>query len=347
MLAARLHGVGDLRVDQVDHPGPPAPGDVLLRVTAVGLCGSDLNLYRRGGDGIDPHAPLIPGHEFAGRVEQAGPDSRGGDGRLLAPGMRVAVDPGISCGQCELCQRGHPNLCERLRFCGQYPDPGALREFMHMPARNCHSLPDEIDDARGALLETLGVAIHAVDLAKVRVGDSAAVLGAGPIGLCIARVLAGAGAGPVFVTDPLPWRLERAECFGAVAIRCAPADTVRAVHERTGGRGVDIAMEAAWADESVQQAAEMARLGGRLVLVGIPGDDRLALRHSTARRKGLTIRMARRMKHTYPRALRLVQSGAIDLSDLVTHRFSLDRAPEAFALNAAYQDRVLKLIIGV
>ncbi len=122
---------------------------------------------------------------------------------------------------------------------------------------------------------------------------------------------------------------------------------MQAVLEATGGRGVDIAIEAAWSDRSVQQAAEMVRMGGRLVLVGIPGDDRLLLKHSTARRKGLTIRMSRRMKHTYPRAIRLAERGVVDLHRLISHRFPLERAPEAFALNASYQDRVVKIIIDI
>ena len=118
-----------------------------------------------------------------------------------------------------------------------------------------------------------------------------------------------------------------------------------AVVEATGGRGVDVVFEAAWADESVSLAGEMVRLGGRLVLVGIPGDDRLVLTHSTFRRKGLTVLMSRRMKHTYPRAIRLAGSGALDLDDLVSHRFSLAEAPEAFALNARYRKGVHKIIV--
>ena len=117
------------------------------------------------------------------------------------------------------------------------------------------------------------------------------------------------------------------------------------IHKETAGRDVDAAIEAAWADHSVQQAAEMARPGGRVVLVGIPSDDRLAMKHSTARRKGLTIKLCRRMKHTYPRAIRLVETGMVKFDGFVTHRFPLRRAREAFALNAAYRDRVVKVII--
>jgi L-iditol 2-dehydrogenase len=346
MLAARLHGPSDLRLETVPHPGPPKPGEVLLRVTATGICGSDLHSYTdaRIGD-TKVEQPLILGHEFAGIIEEAGPDSLDGDFEALKPGTRVAVDPAQPCGRCDLCEHGHPNLCRRLHFCGSYPDGGSLCQWMHMPAHSCFPIPKTIDDANAALLEPLGVAIHAVDLARIRVANSVAILGAGPIGLCILQVLKLAGADPIFITDKLEWRLKLASKLGAVPINYDAEDPVRAVSRETKRHGVDVAIEAAWADHSVEQAAEMARLGGRLVLVGIPSQDRLTMKASTGRRKGLTIRMSRRMKHTYPRAIRLLERGTVDLNRLISHRFPLKRAPEAFALNAAYQDNVMKVII--
>lgn len=348
MPAARLHGPADLRVEQVPHPGPPGPGQALLRVTAVGICGSDLHTYQdaRIGD-TALQAPLILGHEFAGVVEAVGPDALDGHFQPLLPGTRVAVDPAQPCGRCEMCEHGHPNLCWRLHFCGLYPDNGSLCRWIHMPARTCFPVPDTIDDAGAAMLEPLGIAIHAIDLAQIKVANSVAIVGAGPIGMLIAQLALLSGAGPVFISDRLPWRLDLAQRYGAIPIDYDRADPVRAVLDATGGRGVDVAIEAAWGDHSVQQAAEMARMGGRLVLVGIPGDDRLALKHSTARRKGLTIRMSRRMQHTYPRAIQLADRGSVDLYSMISHHFPLERAPEAFALNAAYQDQVMKIIIDV
>jgi L-iditol 2-dehydrogenase len=348
MLAVRLHGPRDLRLDEVPHPGAPGPGEALLRITAVGICGSDLHTYKdaRIGD-TSLEAPLTLGHEFAGVVEAVGSGAESGAFTPLQPGTRVAVDPAQPCGRCELCEQGHPNLCRRLHFCGLYPDEGALSGWLRVPARTCFPLPAGIDDAGGALLEPLGVAIHATDLARIRVGDSAALLGAGPIGLCLLQTLRLAGADPIFVSDRLPWRLELAERLGGVAVDLEAGDPVASVLAATEGRGVDVAVEAAWADRSVQQAADMTRLGGRMVLVGIPEDDRLQLRHASVRRKGLTIRLSRRMKHAYPRAIRLVESGRVDLEALISHRFPLDRAPEAFALNVAYRDRVNKIVIDV
>jgi L-iditol 2-dehydrogenase len=346
MLAARLHGPADLRVERVPHPGPPGRGEVLMRVAVTGICGSDLHSYADARIGDTPiQGPLILGHEFSGVVEAVGPVSVDGRFEPLKPGTRVAVDPAQPCGRCELCEKGHPNLCRRLHFCGNYPDGGSFCEWMHMPARSCFPVPNSLDDTEAALLEPLGVAIHAVDLAKIRVAHSVAILGAGPIGLLILQVARLAGADPIFVTDKFPWRLKLARNWGGIPVNCDRTDALQHISKETRGRGVDVAIEAAWGGRSVEQAAEMARLGGRVVLVGIPGDDRLALKHSTARRKGLNLVLSRRMKHIYPRAIQLTERGLVDLNGLVSHRFPLRRAVEAFQLNAAYRDKVVKVIV--
>ncbi len=348
MTAVRLHGPTDLRVEQLPFPGPPAPDQVLLRVTAVGICGSDLHSYKDGSIGDTVwQEPLTLGHEFAGVIEAVGEDNMGGDFQPLKPGMRVAVDPAQPCWRCEMCEHGHPNLCHNLHFCGAYPDAGSLCQYLHVPARTCFPVPDNIDDATAALLEPLGIAVHTVDLAKIKVANRVVILGAGCIGLSILKLVKLSGAQPIFVVDKFPWRLAVAERMGAIPINCDVLDSVAAIREATGGEGVDVAIEAAWADHSVQQAAEMACLGGRLIIVGISEEDKLVLHHSTLRRKGMTIRLVRRMKHTYPRSIRLVASGAVDMSDMISHRFSLQQTPAAFALNVAYQEEVVKVIIDV
>ena len=343
MLAVRLHGPRDLRVERVAHPGSPGPGEALLRVRTTGICGSDLHTYQDGriGDTV-VDAPLILGHEFSAVVEAVGAKAADGLHRPLRPGTRVAVDPAHPCGQCEQCEHGHPNLCPAVAFCGSHPYGGSLCEYIRMPARCCFPVPASIDDETAALLEPLGVALHAVDLAHVRVGDRVAVLGAGAIGLLILQLALRAGADEVYVTDRLAWRLRKARGLGGVPLS---GEAVAQVRRHTGGRGVDVVFEAAWADETVGEAAGMARYGGRVVLVGIPSDDRLCLQHSVARRKGLTLAVSRRMKHVYPRALRLAEAGTVRTRELITHRFALKRAVEAFSLNAAYQDGVVKVMI--
>jgi L-iditol 2-dehydrogenase len=344
MLAARLHGPADLRVERVPHPGPPGPGEALLRISATGICGSDLHSYQdaRIGD-TAIQSPLILGHEFAAVVEAVGSDAFDGHFEPLRPDTRAAVDPAQPCGRCEMCEHGHPNLCRRVHFCGNYPDGGSLCQWMRMPAHTCFPVPRALDDTQAALLEPLGIAIHAVDLAKIRLGHTLAIIGAGPIGLLILQAARLSGAGPIFISDKFPWRLKLAKKFGGVPVPCE--DMLSRVNRETAGRGVDVAIEAAWGDHSVGLAAELARLGGRVVLVGIPSDDRLQMKHSTARRKGLSIMVSRRMKLVYPRAMQLAASRRVDLLSLISHRFPLRQAAEAFRLNAAYEDKVTKVII--
>lgn len=351
MLAARLYGPRDVRVEEISTPSAPGPGEALLRVRVVGVCGSDLHTYTDGRIGdTRVQSPLILGHEFGGDVLAVGPDTLNGLGEPLSPGQRVAVDPATPCRRCEMCEAGHPNLCHRLHFCGLWPDDGALQEQMIVKGHTCFPIPDSLTDADAALLEPLGVALHAVDLGKLKVARSVAVLGCGPIGLLIIKLARMSGADPLYAFDCFPWRAEAARAWGATAAWTLDTeDPVKVIERETAGRGVDVVFEAAWADHSIAQAAEMARLGGRLVLVGIPSDDELKMRHSAARRKGLTIMMARRMKHTYPRAIRLVASHAdrIALDALISHRFPLRDANRAFALNAAYEDGVHKVLIDI
>ncbi|HUK81189.1 MAG TPA: alcohol dehydrogenase catalytic domain-containing protein [Verrucomicrobiae bacterium] len=315
MLAARLHGPRDLRVEEV---AAPRDSGALVRVMATGICGSDLHAYldaRIGDSGLK--APLILGHEFAGVIEETG--------------QRVAVDPAQPCGRCDLCQRGHPNLCRRLHFCGLFPDNGSLAEFIRVPAQTCFPVPDALSDEDAAMLEPLGVALQATDLAKIRVGDRVAVLGAGPIGLLLVQTARLAGASEVYVSDPLAWRAKFAGRFGAQRL--------------LAGVEVDVALEAAWGGDSIEQAIEITLPGGRVVLVGIPREDRCAFTHSIARRKGLTVLFSRRMKHAYPRAIQLAVTGRVDLRSFVTHRFPLRHAAEAFDVCANYRDNVIKAII--
>ena len=351
LKAARLHGPRDIRIDNVDEPPPPGPGEALIKITSVGLCGSDLHVYTDGQiGGVGLEAPLTLGHEFAGEVLAVGEGASDGEHNPLAPGTRVAIDPATPDVTHEMYERGHPNLCPE-KFYGLYPDDGALQERMICNARNCFVLPPGVSDAAGALLEPLGVAIHALDLSKLKIGNTVVVIGCGPIGLLIIRLAKLTGASEILAFDLHQWRIEKALQWGATCVWRVTddSDPVEQVMEATRARGVDIVFEAAWSDHTVNWAAEMSRHGGRLVLVGIPGDDRFSMKHSTARRKGLTIMISRRMKHTYPRAIKLALAGksVIDLDDLVSHTMQLAETPRAFEIFEAYDDMVNKIIVDV
>jgi len=339
--AARLYGPRDLRVEEIPRPEPQA-GDLLIRVRAVGICGSDVHYYEDGGIGENRVTEAHElGHEFAGVVAALGP---GVEGPPL--GTRVAVDPAIPCGTCEFCLEGNPNLCPHMVFVSNPPTGGGLVEYIAHPASLVFPLPEEMDFADGAMLEPLGVAIHTVNLAKLRLGDTAAVLGSGPIGLLTIQMARLGGARTVYATDLVPERLAMAQRMGADGVlHAGEADSVAWVEELTGGRGVDVVFEAAWAAETVAQAMAMAKPGGRVVIAGIPSEDILSFPASAARRKGLTIKLVRRMKHTYPRSIALVQQGLVDVRSLITHRFPLTEAREAFELAAARADGVVKALV--
>jgi L-iditol 2-dehydrogenase len=341
MKAARLYAPGDIRVEEIPEPAPPGPGEVLLAVTAVGICGSDLHYYREGGiGGLNLEEPLILGHEFAGRIEAVGP------GVSLPVGARVAAEPGRSCGHCQPCLEGHPNLCPAVHFCGSPPVDGALRERMLYPASLLFPLPAEISDAEGAALEPLGIGLHALGLTRVQPGRTVAVLGAGPIGLMLVLLSRAAGATEIIVTEPVPHRREAALRLGATAVLDPAVESVgTAIRRLTGGRGVDVVFEAAGAPDTPAEAVDAVRPGGSVVLVGIPADDRVIFSHAVARRKGLTLRFARRMKHTYPRVIALVSSRRVDLRPLLTHHFPLIAAAEAFRIADQYADGALKVTI--
>ncbi|WP_395656479.1 zinc-binding dehydrogenase [Nocardioides sp.] len=315
---AKLHAVGDLRVEDAAGPARPLPGWSTVAVTSVGLCGSDLHWYAEGGTGeVTLGEPVVPGHELAG-VALDGPHA----------GRRVAVDPAISCGRCEPCRSGDRNLCPQVRFAGHDGVDGGLQERLLWPDELLVPLPDELSDDAGALLEPLGVALHAVRLAHVRPGHDVLVVGAGPIGVLAGAVARRAGAARVFVSEPLEHRRRTALRLAADAA-WSPEEAVEGLVAATAGRGVDAVVEMAGADEGLGTAVACARPGARVALGGIPSTPMSAFPAAPARRKGLTFAMVRRMGDTYPEAIRLA-TGGLDLDALVSDRFPLERAAAAF-----------------
>lgn len=326
MKVLRLHRAGELRLH--DEPEPhAADGEVLVRVTAVGLCGSDRHWFVEGGIGDAVLGqPLVLGHEFAG-VIASGPRA----------GERVALDPAVPCGRCDVCAGDLAHLCADGRFAGHGSTDGALRTHIAWPEELAYPIPDRIADAEAPLLEPLGVALHALDLAHVGKGTRAGVFGCGPVGLLVAQAIRAAGGQTVVATDPLAHRRDAARACGA-------AEAIHP-HGLAGEQlSLDVAFETAGTDEALADAIDAVRPGGRVVLVGIPDDDRTGFVASAARRKGLTLLLSRRMAPAaLPRAVRLAESGAVDLGSLVGERHPLDGWPDAFA--ALVERRTLKVVI--
>ncbi|MET0700024.1 MAG: zinc-binding dehydrogenase [Mycobacterium sp.] len=322
MIAARLHGVADLRVAEEPDPDDPPAGWSLLAVTSVGICGSDLHWFTDGGIGENRiELPVVPGHEFAATA-------------LTGPyaGRRVAVDPAIPCEFCESCRAGYKNLCPAVHFAGHGTLDGALQERLIWPDHLLHLLPEELSDDAGALLEPLGVAIHAVALSHVRPGGDVLVVGAGPIGVLALQVARHSGARRVFVVEPLEHRRGTALRHGADGV-FGTEEGAAAVLDATGGRGVDVVIELAGTDAAIETSVTACRAGGRVALGGIPSADLSSFPAAAARRKGLTFAMVRRMNETYPRAIALA-ADRIDLDALVSDRYQLADAAKAFAVAA-------------
>ncbi len=317
MMALRLHGVRDVRLHDEDV-APPAPDELPLRVTAVGLCGSDRHWFEEGAIGdATLERPLVLGHEVVAVVE-TGPRA----------GVRVALDPAIPCGRCEPCRDGNDHLCLRCRFAGHGTTDGGLRQLLSWPERLAHPLPESVDDAAAALLEPLGVALHAVDLVRPAPGSTAGVFGCGPLGLLLVQLLGLAGVDVLVAADPIAHRAEAASSLGAVhalKARRVGADDVPK-------RGLDVAFEVAGDDDALASAIETVRPGGSVALVGIPSDDRHSFAAGTARRKELTIALCRRMRpRDLPRAIRLAERHDLALDSLVSERYPLSRGADAFA----------------
>ena len=331
MKMLRLHARGDLRLHDESLP-VPSFGETLVCVKAVGICGSDLHWFSEGSIGdAKLEKPLVLGHEFAGETQA---------------GQRVAIDPAITCGQCEFCQKGHPNLCSSIIFAGHDEQDGGLREWMAWDENCLFPIPDSFTYADAAMLEPLGVAIHSVDLGKLKAGMTVGVFGCGPIGLLIIQVARAMGATNIIATDKLLHRVDAAKSFGAhhafVAEESRELDEIQAA---TNERGVDVAFEAAGVQDAVDAAFAAVLPGGKVILAGIPDKEETSFSASIARRKGLTIKLVRRMKHTYPRAIELVSNGLVDVRSLVTHRFPLEQASEAFRV--AERREGLKVIIDL
>jgi L-iditol 2-dehydrogenase len=333
MKTLQLIGPGELRL--VDEAPPvPGPGEELVRVKAVGICGSDLHWYSESGIGdVRLSQPVLLGHEAAGVIE-SGPRA----------GLRVAIDPAMPCEKCEQCRAGHAHFCTALHFAGDGVTDGVLRELVAWPSDSLVPVPDTLTDADAAMLEPLGVGLHAIRLGEMRPGERVGVFGCGPIGLFLIQLARASGATTIVATDLLPHRLAAARAAGATATALVASGSERAeLRAATDGHGVDVAFEAAGTDDSVDTAVTLAAPGGTVVIVGISSADRTTFTASPARRKGLTIKISRRMNRVYPEAIRLVEAGLVDVRSVVTASHPLREFKAAFAAAASREG--LKIIV--
>jgi L-iditol 2-dehydrogenase len=326
-----------------DSQPEPGRGEALLRIQAIGICGSDIHSVTHMKIGsIVLDKPFVLGHEFSAIVEGVG---EGVDPEWI--GKLVAVDPCISCEECEQCIEGNPNLCANTLFTGTFPYEGAMRDYIVHPASLLHELPEGFSASDGAMLEPAGIALHSVNLGHVHAGDRVAVFGCGPIGLLTMQIARAAGAAEIIAVEPLDYRREWARNFGADFVIDSDSNQIEAIRTRTAGRGVDVAFEAAGQIEPVSDAVEVARPGGRVVVIGIPPENRVSFHEATARTKGLSVYFVRRMKHTYDRTIAMVMSGQLDIHSLVTHHFPFEQAAKGYKMVEERSDGLIKAMIHV
>lgn len=339
--AVVLAGVAQVEIQSRDC-AEPGPGEVVVAPRAVGICGSDLHLYTEGriGDSLLGR-PLVLGHEAAARVVALGPGVVG-----LAVGERVVVEPGLACGECYLCRVGRYNLCPNVRFLGIPQTDGLMAGLVRVPARWVHHLPDSLSDAEGAMIEPFAVGLQAVEEAGIRPGHSVVILGAGPIGLMILQAARLRGAGTIVAVDLAEGPLAMAKRLGAdVVINPRGSDPVATVRDLTNGVGADVVIEAVGVAPTVQQAFGLVRRGGTVTLVGIASEPAIPISTNRIVRSGLQVRSSFRYAHQHPVAIKLASSRRVDLSTLITHRFELARAPEAFRYISERKDEVIKGVV--
>ena len=345
MKAAYLTALRTVEIREAPAPELARDDDVLIRVSTVGVCGSDMHYYRTGhiGDQVVEY-PWVVGHECAGTVQAVGPDVAN-----VKPADRVAVDPLIACGRCDQCLAGRRHTCRDQAFLGCPGQiPGSLAEYIVMPAACCYPIGSQMTMTQATLIEPFSIGFYAARrLAGDVAGKTAAVLGAGPIGLCVMLALKQGGASRVYMTDLRDNRLAMARTMGADWTGNPNQDDVAGDILRAEPPGVDLAFECAGEQETLDQCVSILKPGGTLLIVGIPELDRIEFTMDQVRRKELCIQNVRRQNDCVAPAIELLADGLVDLDPMVTHNYTLDQTNEAFDVVADYRDNAVKAMIHV
>jgi len=343
MLTAELFAPRQFRLVQheIEDPGP---GQVQVRVAAIGICGSDLHSYSEGAVG-DTKAvyPMVLGHEPAGTVVKTGAGVTG-----WAAGDRAALEPAIYCYHCEFCRSGRHNVCANIRFLSTPGHPGFFREFVNLPSANLLGIPPQLSLELATVAEPLAIGLHSMRFASIEIGETVAVFGAGPIGLVTIACARLAGAGRIFAVEPVAHRREMAIKMGAaVALDPNACDVASEIVKDTGGRGVDCAIDCAAKESTTNDAIRAARNAGRVVLTGIHSASFVPFEVSPMRRKELAIFNVRRSNHESEAAIELLLEHIAWFAPMITHTRPLDQIAEAFRITEHYDDGVGKMIVAV
>lgn len=331
--AAVLEKPNVLGIKEVEMP-KPGPGEVLVKVKAVGICGSDVHYYIEGRIGeYVVEKPIILGHETSGEIAEVGPGVT-----HLKKGDKVALEPGVPCGSCSQCKSGYYNLCADVKFHATPPYDGTFVEYVVHPAQFAFKLPDHISFAEGAMIEPLSVGIHAARQGGVSLGSRVLITGAGPIGLVTLLACKAAGAGVITVIEGKANRAEMAKQLGAThVIQSFDANEIlKETNRLTDNFGFDVAIECSGAGPAAQTAVRALKRGGTLVFVGLFSAETVAMDLNAITQKELTFKGVFRYKNTYPTAIDLIATGRIDVKPLITVRFPWDKVKDA--MDCAHKD---------
>ncbi|MFH0841339.1 MAG: alcohol dehydrogenase catalytic domain-containing protein [Bacteroidota bacterium] len=344
MKAMMLTGIRQMEMMEVPDPVIGGLKDVKIKMTVVGVCGSDIHYYTKGKIGSQVvNYPFTVGHEGAGIVVETGTSVK-----RVKPGDVVAIEPAISCHECDQCLAGRTHTCRKLRFLGcPGQAEGCLSEFIVMPEECCFPLPEGLIADHGSLSEPLSIGIYSLTHAGDLENTLIAILGFGPIGLSVYLAAMANGAQNIFVTDKIDERLK-------IAVREGAAYTGNPLKEKITEQiklkvplGLDIVFECCGQQEALDQAVEMLKPGGRLIIVGIPETEKWTLSVDDTRRKEISVFFVRREADCVGKALELMLSGKINADNMITHRFPFKKTREAFDLVAAYADGIMKAMIYI
>lgn len=344
MNAAVLIGIRQMQLMDVPEPKVKNSNDVLLKIEKVGICGSDVHYYETGRIGSQiVEYPFIVGHECAATVESVGRSVT-----RVKVGDEVAVDPAVSCDKCAQCQMGRENTCFNLRFLGTPGQGGGcLCEYIVMPEQCCYPTHGAIGLEQAAMTEPLSIAAYSVSQAEMPEHANSAIFGAGPIGLCTFVSAKADNANACYMTEKIPERIEAAKRAGATWVGNPDNQDVAKEILKQQPDGVDVAFECAGQQETIDQAVDVLRPGGKLILTGIPRFERIYLAIDKIRRKEITIINIRRQNKCTQKAVDLIAEGKVNIDFMITHRFPLEQTKEAFDLVSGYQDGVIKAMINV
>ena len=339
-----LTGIRKMEMQEIPAPTIHNNSDVLLKIDAVGVCGSDMHYYTTGriGDQIVKY-PFTIGHECIATIQEVANAVQN-----LKPGDRVAIEPAISCGTCYQCKRGRFHTCYNLQFLGCPGQlDGGLSEFIVMPEVNCFPIPDELNMERSIFIEPVSIGCYAHQLAGDLTEKTIGVLGTGPIGLSILLSMYQTETGNIYATDKINSRLSFAKSLGASWTgNPDEIDIVEAIHDLET-HSLDLVFECCGQQEALDQALEILKPGGTLVIVGISEAERISFDVSKMRRKEITIRNVRRQNECMEEAMQLVSRHPYPIEKLVTHTFHFEQTQDAFDLVAGYKDGVIKAMVKV